>query len=410
MTESKVSIDEAFKHFTNTLNTHSESIQRIDQSLTALQLDHNTQIPLLQTSRRDDLQSVEQNLSTRFATKTDVITIVTEELRLLKAEIKELQTLFLDQIASQAQGITTSDSPNIRAPDATSTPTPPILQSRQIPTLSSTTVLHDPSPSTIVLPPTSSTPTFSGKPTDRPRQFLLRIEEYTQTVNHWSRQTLLRGISQYLRDDALEWYCQLHSLQQLPHTWEEFVTRFLVQFHSPLRAAQQEQAWTTCKQTDNETINQFVVRLRSLWLEQKSDETEADFTKHLFCKMRPDMLSLMNFSHSSSLDAIILEAQKVEEILFLRNKEQNQREVRLPTASPHVSSISSSNLPQLMSQSNHYRPLPEMSQQRKPSVVRQPRPPITCWRCYETGHYSSHCPLNENNLATQPLPPRRKNE
>jgi hypothetical protein len=113
---------------------------------------------------------------------------------------------------------------------------------------------------------------FSGKPSERPRQFLLRVEEYARTVNNWSTETLLKGISQFLKDSAVDWYCQLHHTNTLPTTWIQFSKRFLAQFHSPIRVAQQE----------NETINEFVVRLRSLWLERKPDETEADFIKQLY--------------------------------------------------------------------------------------------------------------------------------
>ena len=156
-----------------------------------------------------------------------------------------------------------------------------------------------------MLPPTASIPTFSGKSTENPQQLLLRIEQYTHTVNHWSRATLLRSISQFLKDDALEWYCQLYHTNTLPTDWTDFCNRFLTQFHSPVRIAQQEQVWVECKQHENETINQFVVRLRSLWLEQKFDEQEPDFIKHLFCKMRPDIFTLMNLPSSSSLITII---------------------------------------------------------------------------------------------------------
>ena len=89
--------------------------------------------------------------------------------------------------------------------------------------------------------------------------------------------------------------------------------------------AQQEHEWDECKQQENETINEFVVRLRSLWLEQKTEEEETDFSKHLFRKMRTDMLTLMNATRSSSLEDIITEAQQVEEILYLRNKDARSR-------------------------------------------------------------------------------------
>ncbi|CAF4380129.1 unnamed protein product, partial [Rotaria magnacalcarata] len=161
------------------------------------------------------------------------------------------------------------------------------------------------------------------------------------------------------------------------------------QFHSPIRAAQQEQAWIECKQFESETINQFVIRLRSIWLEQKPDELESDFTKHLFCKMRSDMLTLMNSSRSSSLD------------------EQRQRDMQKVKFAPqtnyvnHRSSFSSlvksTYAPSLMDVTSRYR-LPTRSSQLPTSIQStSPRNPITCWRCYETGHYSNDCPANNDN-------------
>ncbi len=70
-----------------------------------------------------------------------------------------------------------------------------------------------------------------------------------------------------------------------PQTWTEFVAVFLNQFNSPIRRARQEQLWKNCKQEENKTINEFVVRLRALWRERKLDETEDDLIRHLMCKM-----------------------------------------------------------------------------------------------------------------------------
>ncbi|CAF4277430.1 unnamed protein product, partial [Rotaria magnacalcarata] len=107
---------------------------------------------------------------------------------------------------------------------------------------------------TIVLPPISSFPRFSGKPIERPRQFLLRVVEYAGTINNWSTDTLLQGISQFLKESALEWYCQLYITNNTPLNWSQFVNRFLARFYSPIRVAQQ----------DNETINEFVARLQAI--------------------------------------------------------------------------------------------------------------------------------------------------
>ena len=173
---------------------------------------------------------------------------------------------------------------------------------------------------TIVIPPLSSIPTFGGSIMENPRQFLIRVKEYTETINHWNDQQLLNGISQFLRDTALEWYCQLATSNRRPQTWMEFKAIFLNQFNSPIRRARQEEQWKSCKQEENETINEFIVRLRALWQEQKPNETERDLIRHLMCKMKNSVLTMIGISRCESLDEIITEAQKIEEILYQRNK------------------------------------------------------------------------------------------
>lgn len=173
---------------------------------------------------------------------------------------------------------------------------------------------------TIIIPPSNSLPTFSGSILENPRQFLIRVKDYAETVNHWDEQLLLNGISQFLRDTALEWYCQLRTSNRRPQSWNEFITIFLNQFNSPIRRARQEQQWNNCKQEEKETINEFVVRLRALWREQKPNETEDDLARHLMCKMRDNLLTMIGISRCRSVVEIITEAQKIEEILYQRNK------------------------------------------------------------------------------------------
>ena len=194
------------------------------------------------------------------------------------------------------------------------------------PKANATNATAAPQATTIVIPSSTNIPTFSGKYSERPKQFLIRVQEYAETVHNWNQSTLLTGISQFLRDTALEWYCQLRASHRRPHSWIEFVTLFLAQFNSPIRSARQQQEWHECKQRDNETINEFLVRLRAIWMEQKPKESEADLVKHLLCRMRSDLLSMLGVSRNATLDDIIVEAQKVEEILYHRYKAQRKDE------------------------------------------------------------------------------------
>jgi hypothetical protein len=55
-----------------------------------------------------------------------------------------------------------------------------------------------------IVPLSSAAPEFHGKHLEGSTQFLIRVQEYAESVHAWDRQTLLNGISQFLRDSALE--------------------------------------------------------------------------------------------------------------------------------------------------------------------------------------------------------------
>ena len=48
-----------------------------------------------------------------------------------------------------------------------------------------------------------------------------------------------------------------------------------------------------------------MVRLRPLWIEQKPVETEVDLIKHLFYKMRNDLLGMIRVLCGASFDEVI---------------------------------------------------------------------------------------------------------
>lgn len=72
-----------------------------------------------------------------------------------------------------------------------------------------------------IIPPSSAAAAFYGKHNESPTQFLIRVQEYAESVHTWDRMTLVNGISQFLRDSALERYCQLHLSHPRPQTWTE---------------------------------------------------------------------------------------------------------------------------------------------------------------------------------------------
>ena len=63
-----------------------------------------------------------------------------------------------------------------------------------------------------------------------------------------------------------------------------------------IHRARQEQQWKNCKQEENEIIKEFIISLRALWQEQKPNETENDLIRHLMCKMKNNLLTMVGIS------------------------------------------------------------------------------------------------------------------
>lgn len=140
-------------------------------------------------------------------------------------------------------------------------------------------------------------------------------------------------MSVFLRDSALEWYCQLRMSHRRPHTWMEFADLFLAQFNTPLRRARREQEWHDCWQRANENISEFLLRLRALWREQEPEGTDKDLVQHLLRRMRSDLSRMIKISSNASLDEVISETQKIEGILCRRAQEEQLAKRRMPQSS-----------------------------------------------------------------------------
>ena len=357
MSAEKMTIEQAIQRLSEINHTNDTRLAKLEEKLETISQDtaeHNkhssarltTEMTTLETNvmqRMEKMQVETREWQIGTLTKLDESqqqwNLLTDVVREMRNEIKRIGVAITSTSSSNNVHPPTDEYPassvNHRE---TSTPNElsnsiaslhnSITQTNQLNAESNSNIqathMNIPLTHTIVIPPTSAIPIFHGKTVENPHQFLIRIKEYAETVNQWTENALLNGISQFLRETALEWYCQVRLSGQRPQSWIEFRVMFLAQFNSPIRRARQGEEWKECKQGENETINEFVVRLRSLWNQTKPKETESDLIRHLMCKMRTDLLSMIGISRCETLGEIIKEAQQVEEILYQRDRQRRR--------------------------------------------------------------------------------------
>lgn len=178
-----------------------------------------------------------------------------------------------------------------------------------------------------------TTPIFHGKDTENATKFLTQLELYIESVLKSDCSTVLPIVWKFLRDKALSWYYQLAASAVRPQTWTDFTTLFLLQFNAPIHTVRRERAWEKCKQNENENINEFLIRLHTLWIEQRPNETEEDLAKHLLCRIRNDLYNMIKICHTASLNEIVAEIQQIESCLYGQSSDNGL----LPNQLKHLS-------------------------------------------------------------------------
>jgi Retrotransposon gag protein/Zinc knuckle len=358
----KVPMDQAIQRLADTNTASNQRLTDLENTLTEMQLNATEQNKEMNDQLSNEIMTLQSKMAsqlehsqTQLERNQEQWNHLTSDVQEMRAELKRICAALTMNRTSSGQNqefnentlAPQSERENARTEESSELPQlPQENQHSREQRSDNESVLIPPNrydtfaSHTIVIPPQSTIPSFSGNHAESPRQFLIRVKEYAETINRWNDQALLNGISQFFKGTALEWYCQLRTSYRRPHEWAEFVILFLEQFNSPVRRARQEHEWNQCKQEENETINEFIVRLRALWTEIKPNENEDDLVKHLLCKMRNNLLTMVGVARHGTLDEIMRETQKIEEILYRRAKQQRHTNTTQEIATGNLLSTS----------------------------------------------------------------------
>ena len=338
----------------NTLTVVQTTVTQLDQNLS----DKLANLAIAQGTQHQQVDAMVHTLD-----------IQVQNLRRYIAEqISELTTELRAVIVAAGTPPSTPPPVSLPAPTPNSMKPNPFLEtslSREAETLL-------PNRQTAVFQARKPAPLFSGTAEETPRPFLSQIHQYTSSTYKWDKQTLFENIGQFLEGTAYEWYGQILASTNPPTHWDTFQTLFLQQFSSPLRAAQIEQQWKRCIQEPKESINNFLTRIRTLWSEHKPEETEQDLVRHLFAKIRPELVSLIGVLDNPTFENFLQRARGAEVIEFSRLEQSLDNETRY--SKPHTAPAPSTNC----------------------STSHSGQSKITCYSCHTPGHLSTQCPHKQS--------------
>ncbi|CAF1530399.1 unnamed protein product [Didymodactylos carnosus] len=184
---------------------------------------------------------------------------------------------------------------------------------------------------------------FGGTTKEAPGRFIIEYQQKAKTAYGWSDQATLNGISHWLTGAAAEWCQQLVQSDELPATWGEFVKLFQARFQSPERTEALKIKRNRCMQQSDESVADFYQRYKGLALEIDPKISEKTLKRHLFPKLRLDILQLMGGVDADklALPDLMRRAAKVELHILQRKKGGQQRTGEL--AEPSMAMKSSRN-------------------------------------------------------------------
>ena len=142
MVESKVPLDMVIKQLSDTLQQHSNTIRELESSVEFLQSQIDIRLTTLRTENQNEIRSLQTNLTSLIESKDALWPQLSDNMLSLNNGLRELKLLMTTQ---------------------PTTPTPLAEPTPDHNSTSPTTLQQNSPSSTIVLPPTISIPTFSGK-------------------------------------------------------------------------------------------------------------------------------------------------------------------------------------------------------------------------------------------------------
>ncbi|CAF0842015.1 unnamed protein product [Didymodactylos carnosus] len=165
---------------------------------------------------------------------------------------------------------------------------------------------------------------FAGTTKEALRRFILEYQQKAKSAYGWDNETILNSISHWLTDAAAEWYQQLIQSNELPKSWNAFA-KLLARFSSPERKEALKIQRNQCRQGPNESVADFYQRYKGLALEIDPRISELQLRKHLFRKLRSEVITLMGVEADElSIPRMMKRAEKVELLLLHQRKDAQQ--------------------------------------------------------------------------------------
>ena len=105
MAETKVPLDTVIKHLSDTLSQHVSAIRKLEESIESVRSQIDTRINTVRQDTKQELQSLEENLTNLITSKDTIWTQVTDNIHSLNTGLQELKNLFTNHIIAPSPSL-----------------------------------------------------------------------------------------------------------------------------------------------------------------------------------------------------------------------------------------------------------------------------------------------------------------